>query len=75
MLRLLHQSIRGLRRFRWADLLANITSMFVDVLPPSGERYIVEEGRSHTISREASVITRSTIFSHRKGNLNGWPQT
>jgi hypothetical protein len=32
-----------------AELLSNITSMFVDVLPPSGERYIVVEGRSNAL--------------------------
>jgi hypothetical protein len=80
MLRLTYQATRGLRRFRWADLLANITSMFVDVLPPSGERYIVGCGplayhfaRGQHHHRRCS--TRLTIFSDRKGNLNGWPQT
>jgi hypothetical protein len=57
MLRLTYQATRGLRRFRWADLLANIASMFVDVLPPLGERYIVDEGRSHTISLAAGTIS------------------
>jgi hypothetical protein len=36
-----------LRKSPLAELLSNITSMIVDVLPPFGERYIVVEGRSN----------------------------
>jgi hypothetical protein len=57
MLRLLHQATRGLRRFRLTDLLANITSTFRDVLPPFSERYIVDVGRPHSMTRAAGIIT------------------
>jgi hypothetical protein len=43
----------GLRKSPLADLLTNIASMFVDVLPASCEQYIVSEGRSHSMPRTA----------------------
>lgn len=61
MLRLLDQATRGLRRFRWTDLLANITSTFPDVLPPFGERYIVDVGRPHSMPRAAGIITSDVV--------------
>ncbi len=52
----------------------------------SCRRYIVDEGgRTGRNGQTCLVIylkivwhqsgTRSTVFSHLKGNLNGWPQT